>query len=169
MKRILLLVFFLLFSLSTNAQNITLEKLLSAPFPAEILAAPTGNKIAWIQTERGMCNLFVAAAPDYHPRQLTKYNQDDGQQLTSITWSLDAKTIVYVRGGTANRSGEIPNPTSNPAGAEQAVWRIAIDGGEPVKIGAGSTPAISPRGDVVAFLRRGQIFSATLSDTKEAY
>ena len=107
MKRILLLVFFLLFSLSTNAQNITLEKLLSAPFPAEILAAPTGNKIAWIQTERGMCNLFVAAAPDYHPRQLTKYNQDDGQQLTSITWSLDAKTIVYVRGGTADRKSVV--------------------------------------------------------------
>ena len=168
MKRILLLVFFLLFSLPTNAQNISLEKLLSAPFPAEILAAPTGNKIAWIQTERGMCNLFVAAAPDYHARQLTKYNQDDGQQLTSITWSADAKTIVYVRGGAANRSGEIPNPTSNPNGAEQAVWRIAIDGGEPVKISVGNAPAISPRGDVIAFLRRGQIFSAALNDTKEA-
>lgn len=168
MKRILLLVFFLLFSLPTNAQNISLEKLLSVPFPAEILAAPTGNKIAWIQTERGMCNLFVAAAPDYHARQLTKYNQDDGQQLTSITWSADAKMIVYVRGGAANRSGEIPNPTSNPNGAEQAVWRIAIDGGEPVKIGVGNAPAISPRGDVIAFLRRGQIFSAALNDTKEA-
>ena len=168
MKRILLLVFFLLFSLPTNAQNISLEKLLSAPFPAEILAAPTGNKIAWIQTERGMCNLFVAAAPDYHARQLTKYNQDDGQQLTSITWSADAKTIVYVRGGAANRSGEIPNPTSNPNGAEQAVWRIAIDGGEPVKISVGNAPAISPRGDVIAFLRRRQIFSAALNDTKEA-
>lgn len=168
MKRILRLVFFLLFSLPTNAQNITLEKLLSAPFPAEILAAPTGNKIAWIQTERGMCNLFVADAPDYRPRQLTKYSEDDGQQLTSIIWSADAKTIVYVRGGAANRSGEIPNPTSNPSGAEQAVWRIAVDGGEAVKIGVGNAPAISPRGDVVAFLRRGQIFSATLNETKEA-
>ncbi len=147
MKRILILVFFLLFSLPTNAQNISLEKLLSAPFPAEILAAPTGSKIAWIQTERGRCNFFVAATPDYHARQLTKYNQDDGQQLTSITWSADAKTIVYVRGGAANRNGEIPNPTSNPSGAEQAVWRIAIDGGEPVKIGAGNAPADFPAQD----------------------
>ncbi len=164
----LLISLVLFFGVTANAQSVTLEKLLTAPFPAEILAAPTGNKIAWIQTERGRCNLFVAAAPDYHARQLTKYNQDDGQQLTSITWSADAKTIVYVRGGAANRNGEIPNPTSNPSGVEQAVWRIAIDGGEPVKIGAGNAPAISPRGDVVAFLRRGQIFSAMLNDTKEA-
>jgi dipeptidyl aminopeptidase/acylaminoacyl peptidase len=146
---------------------VTLEKLLSAPFPSEISAAPTAARVAWVQTERGMSNLFVADAPDYRARQLTKFSKDDGQHLSAITWSSDAKTIVFVRGDAANRAGENPNPTSDPGGAEQALWRINIDGGEPVRIGVGSFPLLAPRGELLVFLRRGQIFSTTLSDTKE--
>ena len=156
-----------LITCAANAQTVTLEKLLSAPFPSEIAAAPAVPRVAWIQTERGLSNLFVADAPDYRARQLTKYTKDDGQRLSNITWSSDAKTIVYVRGDAANRAGENPNPTSDPAGAEQALWRISVDGGEPVKIGVGSSPALSPSGDQLVFLRRGQIFATSLSDAKE--
>jgi dipeptidyl aminopeptidase/acylaminoacyl peptidase len=167
MKRIFNLLIVALIACAANAQTVTLEKLLSAPFPSEISAAPTIPRVAWIQTERGVCNLFVADAPDYRARQLTKYDKDDGQRLSNITWSSDAKTIVYVRGDGANRAGENPNPTSDPAGAEQALWRISVDVGEPVKIGLGSAPALSPRGDQLVFLRRGQIFAASLTDAKE--
>ncbi len=150
-----------------QTNSVTIEKLLSAPFPSEISAASTGGKVAWIQNERGQSNLFVAEAPEFRARQLTKYNQDNGQMLSSITWSRDAKTIVYVRGDAANRAGENPNPTSDPAGAEQALWRIAVEGGEPVRIGVGSAPALSPRGAEVIFLRRGQIYATALAETKE--
>jgi dipeptidyl aminopeptidase/acylaminoacyl peptidase len=167
MNRLYTLLLIAFLSGWAGAQTVTLEKLLSAPFPAEISAAPTVARVAWIQTERGVSNLFVADAPDYRARQLTKYNKDDGQHLSSITWSSDARTMVYVRGDAANRAGENPNPTSDPAGAEQALWRISVAGGEPVKIGAGSAPAISPRGDQLLFLRRGQIYSTTLAETKE--
>lgn len=80
MKRATLL-FLLICSVSSIAQNraVTLEKLLSAPFPSEISAAPTTARVAWIQNERGMSNLFVADAPEYRARQLTKYSKDDGQ------------------------------------------------------------------------------------------
>ena len=168
MNRIFALLILALLPCAATAQTVTLEKLLSAPFPSEISAAPTAARVAWIQTERGVCNLFVAAAPEYRARQLTKYSKDDGQRLSAITWSSDAKTIVYIRGDAANRAGENPNPTSDPAGAEQALWRVAVDGGDPVRIGVGSGPAISPRGDQLVFLRRGQIYSTTLTDTKEA-
>ena len=87
--------------------------------------------------------------------------------MSSITWSSEAKTIVFRRGDAANRAGENPNPTSDPAGAEQALWRVAVDGGEPIRIGVGSNPSISPRSDQLVFLRRGQIYSTPLSDTKE--
>src|SRR6185295_388911 len=163
MYRIFILVIIALVPCAANAQTVTLEKLLSAPFPSEISAAPTGGRVAWIQTERGMSNLFVADAPQYRARQLTKYIKDDGLHLSGITWSSDAKTIVYVRGDAANRAGENPNPTSDPAGAEQALWRISVEGGEPVRIGLGGAPALSPRSDQLVFLRRGQIFGASLS------
>ena len=167
MKRIFILLTIVLIPCAARAQTVTLEKLLSAPFPSEISAAPTGARVAWIQTERGLCNLFVADAPDYRPRQVTKYTKDDGQRLSNITWSSDAKTIVYVRGDSANRAGENPNPTSDPAGAEQALWRISGEGSEPVKIGLGSAPSLSPKSDQLLFLRRGQIWSTSLSDAKE--
>src|SRR5690242_110515 len=167
MKRIFILLIIALVPCAADAQTVTLEKLLSAPFPSEISAAPTAGRVAWVQTERGISNLFVADAPDYRARQLTKYTKDDGQHLSNITWSSDAKTIVYVRGDSANRAGENPNPTSDPGGAEQAVWRVSVDDGEPVRIGLGSAPSFAPRGDLLVFLRRGQILSTSLGDTKE--
>jgi dipeptidyl aminopeptidase/acylaminoacyl peptidase len=160
--RLVLAVLFLLSGLPLRAQPpaVTLEGLLSAPFPEELLASPTGAKLAWIEDARGARNVWVAEPPDYKGRQVTRYTADDGQDIGGLEWTPDAKTLIYVRGGGANRQGEIPNPTSDPAGAEQAVWRVPLDGGEPVKIGAGSSVAVSPKGDGIAFSRRGEVFWA---------
>ena len=127
----------------------TLEQVMSAPFPSDLSAAPSGGAVAWVQNDRGVRNLWVAEPPEYRGRQLTPYTDDDGQALGSLVWTPDAQTLVYVRGGAPNRQGEIPNPVSDPAGAERALWRISVGGGEPVKIDVGSSPAVSPRGDGV--------------------
>lgn len=154
-------------SFALFGQSFTLEQILSAPFPSGLSAAPTGGKVAWVQNAQGIRNIWVAEPPEYRGRQITQYAVDDGQDLGSLQWLPDAKSIVYVRGGSPNRQGEFPNPTSNPAGAEQAIWRISIDGGQPIRIGQGNSPAISPKGDAVAFLRRGQIYLARLDTLKE--
>ncbi len=145
----------------------TLEQLLSAPFPSDLTAAPSGGRVAWVLNDRGVRNLWVADPPDYRGRPVTRYTQDDGQSINSLDWTPDGRTIVYVRGGSANRQGDVPNPTTDPAGAEQAVWRVAAEGGEPVKIGAGSAPAVSPKGDSLVFRRGGQMFWAPLDGSKE--
>jgi Tol biopolymer transport system component len=106
------------------------------------------------------CNLFVADSPDYRARQLTKYTKDDGQRLSNITWSSDGKKIVYVRGDSAIVRARIQiRPATQPA-PNRRLSRISVDGGEPVKIGLGNAPELSPRGDQLVFLRRGQIFRA---------
>jgi dipeptidyl aminopeptidase/acylaminoacyl peptidase len=145
----------------------SLEDVLSAPFPEHLTAAPAGGKVAWAQNDRGVRNLWVAEPPDYRGRQLTHYTKDDGQALGNLEWTPDGRTIVYVRGGGANRQGESPNPASDPAGAEQALWRVSLDGGEPVRIGPGHGPAVSPRGDGVAFARHGGIFWVPFAGGKE--
>ncbi len=142
----------------------TLEQILSAPFPSELLAAPVGGGLAWVQNARGVRNIWVAGPPDYRGRQLTRYDKDDGQAIGGLEWTPDARTLVYVRGSGGR---EIPNPTSDPAGAEQAVWRMALEGGEPVKIGTGSGAMVSPKGDRVAFTRGGQIWEAPLDGSRE--
>ncbi|HEX4963708.1 MAG TPA: prolyl oligopeptidase family serine peptidase [Thermoanaerobaculia bacterium] len=146
---------------------VTLEALLAAPFPSELLASPTGGKLAWVQNAGGVRNLWVAEPPGYKGRQVTRYTLDDGQQLGGLEWTPDAKSLIYVRGGGANRQGDVPNPTSDPAGAEQAVWRIQLDGGEPKKIAEGHGAAVSPKGDGVAFLSHGKALWAPFATKEE--
>lgn len=165
-----LLVSLSAFPLTAQPRAVTLESILGAPFPSEILASPAGGRLAWIQNDRGVRNLWVAEPPEYRGRQVTRYTQDDGQALGGLAWSPDAKTLFYVRGGAANRQGEIPNPSSDPAGAEQAVWRVSLEGpdaGTPARVGLGSAPAVSPKGDNVAFTRRGDVFLAPLDGSRE--
>lgn len=162
-----LAVAFHFFPPGAAAQQVTIEKLLSAPFPTMIEAAPMGGHVAWVVNHEGRRNIWVASAPDYRGRQITSYTEDDGHELGGLTWTPDARTLIYVRGGGPNRQGEIPNPTSDPAGAEQALWRVSVDGGEAVRIGPGSSPAVSPRGDVVAYIRGGQIWAAPLDGSGE--
>lgn len=145
---------------------VTIEKLLSVPFPSELVAAPVGGSVAWAFDAQGARNVWVAE-PDgkngYKSRQITHYTADDGQEITNIVWSPDAATLVFVRGGDANRQGEIPNPTNAPEPAEQRVWAVNVSGGEPVSLGKGSAPTVSPKGDIVVFLQGGQMWSASLS------
>ena len=158
MRRFLLATFILA---STAAANtFTLEQVLSAPFPSELIAAPGGGKVAWLLNERGARNVWMAAAPDYKGVRLTSYTQDDGTDIGQLQWTPDGKSVVYVRGGDLEFLGRPdPNPVANPDGTEQAIWIVA-PGEKPRKIADGHTPAISPKGDRVAFLRAGQLWWA---------
>src|SRR5512143_405925 len=154
----------LLLSPATFAQTaFTLEQALSSPFPAELTAAPSGGAVAWVLNARGVRNIWVAEPPAYKSRPVTSYSSDDGQEISGVAWTPDARSIVFVRGGSANPQGENPNPLSDPAGAEQALWIVSPSGGEPRRIDDGSAPAVSPKGDRVAYLKKGQIWSAPLA------
>jgi dipeptidyl aminopeptidase/acylaminoacyl peptidase len=142
--------------------TISAADILSAPFVPELSAAPAGGHVAWVANQEGKRNIFVAAVPDFRVRQLTATTRDDGQDLTSLAWTPDGRTLFYVRGAAANRAGESPNPASDPAGAEQAIWRVNVDGGTPVRIGDGSAPIISPLGDALLFLRAGAVWRLRL-------
>jgi dipeptidyl aminopeptidase/acylaminoacyl peptidase len=146
----------------------SVEQILSAPFPSELVASPSGARVAWVFDDRGVRNVWVAEGPAFAGRRLTTYQHDDGQEITGLGFSPDGSALVFVRGGAANRAGEVPNPASNAAGAEQAVWTVPVGGGDPRKLGAGSGAAVSPKGDLVAFVQRGQIWLAGLSGTPAA-
>jgi dipeptidyl aminopeptidase/acylaminoacyl peptidase len=168
-RLVLVFAVVLLASMPRAAQPaVTLEGLLAAPFPSELLASPSGEKLAWVQNANGVRNLWVAGPPEYKGRQATRYTLDDGQQLGGLEWTPDAKVLIYVRGGGANRQGEAPNPTSDPAGAEQVVWRLAVDGdAAPVKVGPGHGAAVSPRGDGVAYVNHGKVLWAPFAGKGE--
>lgn len=153
------------------AASYTLSQIKSYPFPNELAAAAAGSRIAWAFNERGLRNLWVAEGPDWRARQLTRYVRDDGQELTQVSLSADGKWVVYVRGGDhgANFDSSLPvNPYGAAVPTRVQVWTVAWDGGEPKSLGEGENPVISPRGDVVAFERERQIWSAPLNGSAEA-
>lgn len=157
----------LAFCASTNAQKpFTLEQILSAPFPSDLTAAKNSNRVAWVFDQQGKRNIWVAEAPGFAARQLTKYNEDDGQELSELRFSSDANALVYVRGGSKNAAKEVPNPTSNPAGAEQAVWTVAWLGGDPKRIDVGHSPDISSRG-VIAYVKDSQVWLVPLDSSEK--
>ncbi len=152
---------------AAQQKSFTLEQVLGAPFPSSLAAAPSGGKIAWVQNARGVRNIFVAEPPDYKARVLTSYREDDGQEIGDLQWTQDTSSIVFVRGGPPNSQGEIPNPRSEPAGAERAIWMLPAAGGDPKRLAEGASPALSPQGKRFVFLRRGQIWTSTLDGSEK--
>src|SRR5205814_9296457 len=106
-----------------NAQKpFTLEQVMSAPFPSNLTAAKNSNRIAWVLDQEGRRNIWVPEGPAFSARQHTKYSEDDGQELLDLRISADSKPIVYVRGDVQSAVGQVPTPTSTPAGHDQADW-----------------------------------------------
>jgi len=149
------------------AEPFTLEEILSAPYPTQIATARDVDRVAWISEELGV-RIVWTAADGGSPRQLTAFARDDGQTLGSLTLTADGSLAVFVRGGSKNRAGEHPNPTSDPAGVEQAIWVVATAGGTPWKLAVGAAPVVSPAGDRLIFSRDGGLWMAPLSAERPA-
>ena len=161
-----LLCLLMLASQASAQQPFTLEQVLSAPFPTDLTAAKDVPRIAWVFDEQGKRNIYVAEGPDFKARRLTAYMEEDGQELSGLQFSADGETIVYTRGAGKNHAGQSPNPTSNPAGVEEAVYRIAWSGGDPQKIDAGHSPRVSSKG-VCAYVRDGQLWQVLLGSNEK--
>jgi dipeptidyl aminopeptidase/acylaminoacyl peptidase len=159
------LVLFFSFSLlfSASPGHFSIEQVMSAPFPTELTTAPKGGAVAWVLNEHGARNVWMADAPIYSGHRLTTYRDDDGQEISQLSWSPDGRTLVFVRGGDFENNRDNPNPASLPQGVEQAIW-IVQPAGTLRKVTEGSDPAISPMGDRLVFLRKGEIWSVALTD-----
>src|SRR5262245_31705045 len=114
MRRVLFASMIVLLTLSPRAQQtaphgFTVEQALGFPSPDNLVASPQGSSIAWTFNERGVRNVYVASGPNFEARRVTPYTEDDGQELTQLSFSRDGRTVVYVRGGDhGSRPGEFP-------------------------------------------------------------
>jgi dipeptidyl aminopeptidase/acylaminoacyl peptidase len=165
MKRQLLIFgFFLLFGCWPLNAQFTLEQITSSPFPSELTAWSKGSRIAWVFDKNGRRNIWIAEGPQFKARQLTKYSEDDGQELTDLGFSSDGNWIVFVRGGDKNGRGEVPNPTSDTAGEKQQVMAVNWSSGDVGTISEGSSPVPSTSGSTVVFSKGDQLWSASLAN-----
>ena len=156
---------------SPSAPAFTLAQVKSYPFPTELVAGATGSRVAWAFEEAGVRNVYVAEAPEWKARRLTDYTDDDGQELTSLAISADGSRVVYGRGGDHGSNWNDTLPV-NPMGATNPVtvqvWSVPFEGGEPKTLAEGDLPEVSPKGDVVAFLKDRQVWSAPIDGSSPA-
>jgi dipeptidyl aminopeptidase/acylaminoacyl peptidase len=139
-----------------------LEAFLTYPFINELTASDTGRKIAWIETRKGVRNIWVADGPDFRPRRLTDATADDGQELAALSFSPDGETLVWTRGGGEHNPWANglapPNPASAVDQPQLEVW-LSKAGGKPVRVAeGGEEPTISATGRL-AYLKDGQAWT----------
>ena len=153
------------------AQDYTMEAVTDYPFPRDVVSAATGAKFAMTIQEQGRRNIYVTSSPAFTLRKLTAYQQDDGQEITSLSISADGKWVVYARGGehSGNRDrSRVVNAASSPVLPLIQIWSVPFTGGIPKLLAEGDYPAISPKGDRVAFIKDDQVWMAPVNGLKPA-
>ncbi|MGY8799036.1 MAG: prolyl oligopeptidase family serine peptidase [Longimicrobiales bacterium] len=147
----------------THAQSYSIDDILSPGFPLSLVSAKAADRIAWVEFERGMRNLYTAAAPDFAPVRLTNFMDDDGHDMAEAQISDDGSVIAFIRGHTPNREGWIANVLSDPRGTERAIWAASTKGGEPWRVVEAWNLALSPDGKWVAYDKDGAIYRAAVN------
>ncbi len=140
----------------------SVDDVMSFSFASGLVAAPAGDRVAWIENREGERNVWVAEGPAWEGRPLTSYRGDDGQELGGLTFSPDGNRVFWVRGGAPNRQGEVPDPLSTPDEEGRAVWVSDFTGGEGTHIVDSGNFTISPDGAHFAYSRGREIFLLAL-------
>ncbi|MFC6192619.1 S9 family peptidase [Dyadobacter subterraneus] len=161
-----LLFLLLIFSSGSfsSAQSFKMEDIISYPLASELTSCASGSKIAWTYNDQGKRNIYVAQGPDFKPRKLTSFDEDNGQQLSSISISADGKWVVFVKGGehSGNHDNSLTvNPSSLIAMPIVEIFSVPFAGGEAKTLTEGDYPVISPKSDRIAFIKGGQIWQVS--------
>jgi dipeptidyl aminopeptidase/acylaminoacyl peptidase len=158
---------------ASNQGAFTIEQILSAPFPSDLLASSDGNHFAWVSNESGRRNVWLAthraSGNGYDARALTSYAEDDGQDMADLAFVPHHAGVLFVRGGDFEDSDKpAPNPAHLTAGVEQDIYWVDFKGSVPLKLAEGHAPLASPDGERVLFLRKGEIWTVTLGADAKA-
>ncbi len=146
----------------------TIPDVLSPPFPYSLVSAEAVDRIAWIEYERGMRNVYAAEPPSYEPVRLTSYLEDDGIDLQSLQVSDDGEIVTFIRGHAPNRGGWVANPTSDPRGGERVVWAMSTQGGNPWRVVEATSYTLSSDGRWILYDQEGQIHRAPVNSGLDA-
>ncbi|MDE3001841.1 MAG: prolyl oligopeptidase family serine peptidase [Gemmatimonadota bacterium] len=140
----------------------SVDDVMSFSFASGLVAAPAGDRVAWIENREGERNVWVAEGPAWEGRPLTSYRGDDGQELGGLTFSPDGNRVFWVRGGAPNRQGEVPDPLSTPDEEGRAVWVSDFTGGDATHLVDTGNFTISPNGAHLAYSSGREIFLLAL-------
>jgi dipeptidyl aminopeptidase/acylaminoacyl peptidase len=144
-----------------------LADLLARPHHSGLVSAPDAGRFAWVENRLGARNVWVAST-GAGASQVTRFGEDDGQDVSQLRFSADGKGLVFVRGSPPGPDGAAPDPLSTPGGAKAEMIWTWKEGGAAAPYAPGSSPAFSPDGSSLAFVRQGRLFVGPLSEPEKA-
>lgn len=150
-------------------EKFQLEAIKAYPFPYDLVAATAANTIAWVMNEQGVRNVFVAAGPEFKVKKITNYQDDDGQDISSLQISPDGRWVVYIRGGDFGSNWDLSapvNPAHYPLLPKVEAWAVPTSGGERVNLGFAIDLAIAPDSRKMALVKNDQIWIGSLDGTE---
>ena len=131
-----------------------------------MVAARKVDRVAWVDYAEGKRNAYTAVAPAFVPVRLTSFLKDDGIMMSGIRISDDGSTVIFMRGGGANRDGWFANPSADPNGPDHAVWAARTAGGGAWRVVDANNPELAPDGSALLFVKDGQIYRAKVTPVK---
>ncbi|MCK4835605.1 MAG: S9 family peptidase [Candidatus Aminicenantes bacterium] len=138
--------------LMAGSRSFTLDQILSSPFPSQLTANQSDTKLAWIFNKQGIHNIWGAEAQRLKSRQLTQFDEDDGQSIHIIGFFRGGRSIVFAKGSPFN-------PNHRPEGSLKPVlYELDWDSGEICKIAEAGNGVIDPGGKVIAFAKGGGLW-----------
>ncbi|WP_026952212.1 S9 family peptidase [Algoriphagus mannitolivorans] len=163
MKKSLPLFLFLFFPFWLFSQSFTLEQVGKFSFPSELTSSPSGEKIAWAMNEQGKRNVYFAEGPDFTPVKVTQFNEDDGQEISSLRFTSDGNWLVFVRGGDhggGNASSTV-NAQNLPTLPKVEIWKINLADKKTEAVVEGDDFTLGPQNQLL-YLKGGQVWKADL-------
>jgi Tol biopolymer transport system component len=136
----------------------TINEVMQAPYPSDLVAAPSGGAVAWVFDTKGCRNILVAdSSGAAKARPITAFTEDDGFDIGDLAWSPDTNSIAFTRAQTLE--DEAPaNVGSTPEGPKpREVWVVSTSGGPAHKVGTGHSASFSPDGSRLVFADRKTI------------
>lgn len=153
-----------------KSQNVSINDLLSAPFPSSLVKAPDHNKIAFVLNEEGVRNIWIAEGPKFIPSKITSFNVDRGRNISQLGFNSNGNALYYRLGDPPNRNGEYPNPTSHPTYKNDAseIFKINLTDGSIRSLGKGTKgiEAIGNNFDIV--LDKGELYNIQNNEERTA-
>lgn len=146
-----------------KTEYFTLEQILGFSFPSNLIANKQGDKLGWIYNNKGKHSLWLAQSPEFTPKQLTLFDNEDCREISNLIFSPDSTLIALVHGSSKNKTGEFPNPSNNPITLKREVLLINTETGKITNFGEGRNPFFSHNGENIIFQRDDNLTIAAIS------
>src|SRR5271163_3394221 len=84
---------------TASGAGFTTAQVLHYPYASQLTSAERADTIAWVRTLDGVRNVWLARGLAFAPLQITHNGEDDGQEISQLTFSPDGSRLVFVQGG----------------------------------------------------------------------